>query len=410
MTGGPEQAGRDRRLALSLCLLEMAGMAGTMTLPALLPHYIPAWSLTGTEAGWLTGVAQLGYVLAVPFLVTWTDRVDPRRIYIASTLLAALSLAGFALLADDFWTALLFRALGGVGLAGTYMPGLRILNDHLTGPRATRWLSLYTASYGLGVSGSVLLAGWVAAAFGVQAAFWAAAALTGATVLAALVLLPPAPPDRPVAEGALLDFRPVLTHRPAMGYILAYAAHCWELFGTRGWLVVFLVFAAGTTGAGLTNAAIATFASLVFLLGIPASVIGNELAEKFGRTRYISGVMLTSALAATAVGFGGGLPFLLLALLVTIHVVTVNADSASLTVGAVTNAVPGRKGATMAVHSCLGFTGAFLGPVAFGLVLDAAGGPDDATAWGVAFMSLGAVVALGPLALRLAARPARTRA
>lgn len=401
----PHRAARDRRLALSLCLLEIGSLAGAMTLPALLPHFIPAWGLTGTEAGWLTGVAQLGYVLAVPFLVTLTDRVDPRRIYIGSVLLTAVAVAGFALWADGFWSALLFRVLGGVGLAGTYMPGLRILNEHLAGPRATRWQSLYIASYTFGVSVSVLLAGWIAAAFGVTAAFWVAAALTGLAFLAAPVLLPSAPADRPVADGALLDFRPVLRHRPVMAYILAYAAHCWELFATRGWLVVFLVFAAGATGAGLTNAEIATFASLVFLLGIPASVLGNDVAERIGRPRYVAGVMLASAVVAVLVGFGGGLPFGLLALLVALHVVTINADSASLTVGAVTNAVPGRKGATMAVHSCLGFGGAFLGPVVFGLVLDLAGGPARATAWGLAFASLGVAVAAGSLALRLARQP-----
>ena len=28
-----------------------------------------------------------------------------------------------------------------------------------------------------------------------------------------------------------------------MGYILAYSAHCYELFGLRAWLVAFLAFA-----------------------------------------------------------------------------------------------------------------------------------------------------------------------
>jgi hypothetical protein len=33
---------------------------------------------------------------------------------------------------------------------------------------------------------------------------------------------------------ALFEFRPVLRNREAMTYILAYAAHNWELFGCRG--------------------------------------------------------------------------------------------------------------------------------------------------------------------------------
>jgi Na+/melibiose symporter-like transporter len=52
-----------------------------------------------------------------------TDRIDARRVYLAGALLAAISTLGFTLTADGFWTALAWRTLGGVGLAGTYMPG-----------------------------------------------------------------------------------------------------------------------------------------------------------------------------------------------------------------------------------------------------------------------------------------------
>ena len=41
---------------------------------------------------------------------------------------------GFALLADGFAAALGLRALAGLGLAGTYIPGLRALVDRLSGP------------------------------------------------------------------------------------------------------------------------------------------------------------------------------------------------------------------------------------------------------------------------------------
>jgi hypothetical protein len=53
----------------------------------------------------------------------------------------------------------------------------------------------------------------------------------------------------------------------------------------------------------------------------------------------------------------------------------------------------------MAVHSFLGFTAAFLGSVAFGGILDLAGGGASLLAWGLAFAAQGAVVALGPVAL-----------
>jgi hypothetical protein len=62
----------------------------------------------------------------------------------------------------------------------------------------------------------------------------------------------------------------------------------------------------------------------------------------------------------------------------------------------------------MALHSTLGFAFAFLGSLAPGLVLDAAGGTGNASAWSLAFLTMGAGVAFGPLALWLT-RPHRPR-
>jgi MFS family permease len=78
----------------------------------------------------------------------------------------------------------------------------------------------------------------------------------------------------------------------------------------------------------------------------------------------------------------------------------IQVDSAALTTGALLAAAPDRRGATLSVHSLLGFSAGFIGPLAFGIVLDRAGGANTGLAWGLAFASLGAVAALGPLALR----------
>ena len=86
-------------------------------------------------------------------------------------------------------------------------------------------------------------------------------------------------------------------------------------------------------------------------------------------------------------------------LLFVVYGVTVTADSSSITSGAMAAARPELRGATMAVHSFIGFLGAFLGPLGFGVVLDLAGGGAGDLSWGLAFASAGLVVALGPLAI-----------
>ncbi len=65
-----------------------------------------------------------GYTVSVPVLAGLTDRMDPRRIYLGSTVLGIAGALGFALLANGFWTALVFRVLAGFGLAGTF-PGFQ---------------------------------------------------------------------------------------------------------------------------------------------------------------------------------------------------------------------------------------------------------------------------------------------
>ena len=76
-------------------------------------------------------------------------------------------------------------------------------------------------------------------------------------------------------------------------------------------------------------------------------------------------------------------------------------DSSALTAGMVLNSDPAMRGASMALHSMLGFGAGFLAPLAFGAVLDASGGNAAAGAWMLAYASLGVLGALTPLFLRL---------
>ncbi len=358
--------------------------------------------LSHTEAGWISGGAYAGYMAGVPLLVTLTDRVDARRIVIVFALLACLSSLGYALFATGVWSALAFRVLNGLALAGTYMPGLKALTDRIEGPGVSRYQSFYTATFSVGTSLSLLQAGLVAQWLGWRWAF----ALAGiapllAAALVAWRLRPLPPPAAERSEQALFDFRPVLRNRAAIAYVLGYGAHCWELFGFRTWLVAFMAFAAaGTVGAST----ISLWATVILTLGLPASVLGNELASRFGRRRMLTLFMLVSAALGAGVGFGAALPFWLAVALLALYSVATMTDSASLTVGTVNAAAPGRRGITMAVHSTFGSLTSFVSPLASGLALDLTGGGTTLMSWVACFATLGLGVALGPLALRLLGR------
>jgi MFS family permease len=383
---------------LCLCVAEVATMLGVFAFPALLPDFVAVWSLSNTDAGWISGILFAGYTLAVPILTTATDRIDAKRVYVAGAIIAAMAGLGFAFTAQGFWSAMAWRALAGVGLAGTYMPGLKALVDRTSGPRQARWISFYTASFSLGTSGSFLFTGAVAAWVGWRVTFALAgiaalaAALLVGTSLATLKPVPPAIRTNP------FDFGPVFRNRAAMGYVLGYAVHVWELFAVRSWMVAFLAWvAAAQPGAwGPLPTTVATIASLV---AMAASIGGADWASRWDRRRVCAIAMLSSGVMAAFIGFSGGLPYGVVAGLVLLYSALIQIDSAALTTGAVMAADPARRGATIAVHSLLGFGAGFVGPLAFGLVLDGAGGGDTGLAWGLAFASMAVVGALGPLAL-----------
>src|SRR5438876_12385591 len=70
-------------IVAAICAAEILGLAGFSIVPALLPQFIEAWSLTNTQAGWLAGIVSAGYMLAVIPLVGLTDRRPARQLYLA---------------------------------------------------------------------------------------------------------------------------------------------------------------------------------------------------------------------------------------------------------------------------------------------------------------------------------------
>ena len=107
--------------------------------------------------------------------------------------------------------------------------------------------------------------------------------------------------------------------------------------------------------------------------------------------------MIGSAVLGSALGFTASLPYFLVAILAFLYGITVTGDSASLTAGVVAAAPAGFRGATLAVHSTIGFGAAFLGPLTVGVVLDFFGG--NQFAWAMGFLTMAAGCLLGPLFL-----------
>ena len=223
-----------------------SSMTGFAAYPAFLALLRDTWGISNSEAGFIGGAFFAGYMTAVPFLSS-PDRPDRRPPDLHRLLPAGgFSNLGFGFLAQGVVSAALLQALAGAGLGGTYMPGLKALTDRVAGPRQSRYVSFYTATFGVGTSLSLLLAGWLGRMVPWHSAFGLLAA--GPLLAAFFVffgLRPLSPPSFGLARPGLLGSFAVLRDRAVFGYVLRYAVHCFELFGLRSWMVAFIIFAYG---------------------------------------------------------------------------------------------------------------------------------------------------------------------
>jgi len=397
-------------LVAVMSLAMAASLLGLSTSGAVTPTLIDEWGISNSMAGWLNGIFFAGYMLGVPFLVGGADRIDARAVFLVGCVLSVVAMVGMAL-AGNVWVAMAFRFLGGIGYAGCYMPGLKALVDRYSGGDPSRAVSFYTASYAIGAGASFWMSGAVAAEFGWRWAFGAAAA--GPLVAFAVVSWALRPDgSRPALADWLRfpNFLPVFSNRPAMGYIVAYTLHTGELFVFLSWVVAFLTFAAALHPISAAGWDIPFISFLVTVVALPSSIVGNEIAIRFGRRRTIIVVMMATALIAAGTGFSAALSFPVAALMCLVYGTIIATDSSALTAGTVGSARPDERGATMALHSFLGFGGGAVGPLILGATLDLTGGGETVASWGIGFTVIAALTLIGPPVLLRLVGGARTAA
>src|SRR6185312_16426863 len=90
--------GSPVRLVAVICAAQVLVQIGAFFWPALLPGMMRLWELSNSEAGWITASFYGAYMISVPVLVTLTDRVDPKRVYLFGVAATVLGHLMFALL------------------------------------------------------------------------------------------------------------------------------------------------------------------------------------------------------------------------------------------------------------------------------------------------------------------------
>src|SRR5262247_1938800 len=88
------------RLVAIVCVAQVLVQIGAFFWPALMPGIMPLWRLSNSEAGWITASFYGAYMLSVPVLVTLTDRIDPKRVYLFGVAAPVSGHALFGLFAE----------------------------------------------------------------------------------------------------------------------------------------------------------------------------------------------------------------------------------------------------------------------------------------------------------------------
>jgi predicted MFS family arabinose efflux permease len=285
------------------------------------------------------------------------------------------------------------------------MTGLKLLVDIVDKKIMSRAVTGHAASIGISGAISFACADLLAKHFGWAGAFILAGTCALTAWLLVVTSVPKAPEKVRSVELDWFDFRPVISNRSSMAYAIAYCAHTLEMNALRGWGVAFLTFVAARADAsdGAPLLTPTTVLTLLGIVGTAASVLGNEASIRIGRRNLIMAAMLCSAICATSLGFMGSNSYVLAVVLMLLYAFIVWLDSSSLTAGAAGTADPQRRGATLAVHSTLGYAGGFVGPLIIGWTLDLSGGKSP-TSWGLSFLLI-AICSLVAMVIFLALRP-----
>lgn len=214
--------------------------------------------------------------------------------------------------------------------------------------------------------------------------------------LAGLVLAWATLPRHPTTAApakTLFPLRAVLENRDVVILIAGYTATIWGAVGLRQWVVVFLGFYAGDPAR--TDWSMLAVAAVINLRGVPAGLWGNQLAIRFGLRFTAIVVFVATAVVTALFGLAALLPFLLACAAALAVGFIAQGNFLNLTSGLLAVATPQYAGMTMALYSCIGFGGGFVGTVFFGFTLDRFGGTDQLGARVVSFGISGIVCLLG---------------
>lgn len=338
-----------------LAFAELLGMSLWFAASAVSAQYRMLWGLTASQAGWLTTIVQLGFVIGTAILATLNavDIVPSRRLFAAGALTGAFANAAL-LLAPGYAVALICRLLTGAALAAVYPPAMKMISTWF---RARRGLAVGGIVGALTVGKATPYLVHAIPGAGIRPVVMTASA---AAIIAALLVLVwyedgpyPFPPRR-FSWSLVADIIREPRWRLATG---GYLGHMWELYAAWTWLPAFIA-ASVTTRRGHSAAADSIASAVAFsalAIGGAGCIWGGILADTRGREWLVTAAMIVSGACSLLIGLTFGASLWIVVTVALIWGFFVIADSAQFSV-LVTESVPAHAvGTALTIQTSLGF-------------------------------------------------------